>query len=35
LEVCPYVPENEMLKKGNFKPLAEVMAEKEVAETVE
>ena len=21
LEVCPYVPENELLKKGNFKPL--------------
>jgi hypothetical protein len=29
LEVCPYVPENEMLKKGNFRPVAEVMAEKE------
>jgi Domain of unknown function (DUF4494) len=34
LEVCPYVPENEMLKKGNFKPLAEVMAEKETVAEV-
>jgi len=24
LEVCPYVPENELLKQGNFKPVAEV-----------
>lgn len=24
LEVCPYVPENELLKKGNFKPVAEL-----------
>ena len=30
LEVCPYVPENELLKKGNFKPLTEVLADKEV-----
>ena len=35
LEVCPYVPENELLKKGNFKPLAEVVAEKEVVVEVE
>jgi Domain of unknown function (DUF4494) len=27
LEVCPYVPENELLKKGNFRPVAEVLAE--------
>lgn len=24
LEVCPYVPENELLKKGNFRPVNEV-----------
>jgi hypothetical protein len=29
LEVCPYEPENEMLKKGNFRPVAEVLAEQE------
>lgn len=29
LEVCPYVPENELLKKGNFRPVAEVLAEQE------
>ena len=27
LEVCTYEPENEMLKKGNFRPVAEVLAE--------
>ena len=32
LEVCPYVPENELLKKGNFRPVAEVLAEQETAE---
>jgi hypothetical protein len=29
LEVCPYVPENELLKKGNFRPVAEVLAEQQ------
>jgi hypothetical protein len=29
LEVCPYIPENELLKKGNFRPVAEVLAEHE------
>ena len=29
LEVCPYIPENELLKKGNFRPVAEVLAEQE------
>jgi hypothetical protein len=29
LEVCPYLPENELLKKGNFRPVAEVLAEQE------
>jgi len=32
LEVCPYVPENELLRKGNFRPVAEVLSEHEVAE---
>jgi hypothetical protein len=32
LEVCPYVPENELLKKGNFRPVAEVLAEQEAVE---
>lgn len=26
LEVCPYVPENELLKSGNFKPISEIAA---------
>jgi Domain of unknown function (DUF4494) len=26
LEVCPYVPENELLKQGNFKPVSEIAA---------
>ena len=29
LEVCPYVPENELLKKGNFKPVSEVLQAQE------
>lgn len=27
LEVHPYVPENELLKKGNFRPVSEVLAD--------
>ena len=27
LEVCPYVPANELLKKGNFRPLSEVLSD--------
>lgn len=27
LEVCPYVPANELLKKGNFRPLTEVLSD--------
>ncbi|MFC0184139.1 protein of unknown function [Pseudarcicella hirudinis] len=27
LEIFPYEPENELLKKGNFRPVAEVLAE--------
>jgi hypothetical protein len=34
LEVCPYVPENELLKKGNFRPVAEVLAEQEAVAEV-